>query len=604
MNKIIYTLAFLLIAAASQAQCPGCVVDPSCTANPVAPALCPSTLPDAPVNVPFDLDVTFFMPQNFTDAGTGFDVTLSAITITSIGGLPPGLAATVNEADNVYTITSDPASQRGCVKICGTPTAIGSYTISVNVIASVSSPISIDQAQSFTLPILVTPGSSGNSGFSISIDAGCDSLLTQFQALITSPTQPVEYAWDFGNGNTSTLANPEPQLYTVPDTYTVTLETRLMDFILTNVNFTATGSNWCGDIEEPSIPFVGTCTGSPDIYYQLTIGGSTQTSSSGNNSTNFSQSGMNTVISGTAFSIQFYDDDNVSQDDNLGTAVIQFTGPGNYNFTTNEGFGSLSIGTQASLIFNNSDTVTVYTSPESPDILVSQNTFCIGDSALLSLPEAAFYQWYNDAGAILSANNDSLWVFGNGTFYGEIRNPQGCAAVSDTVSIAALEYPIEPVIFFNPVTETFIYNPGLPYTWIWLLNGDTLQGTENLTSYVPTQPGDYSVVVSENDLCFAYSQSLPFTNVGIQNINTLEDAEVWPQPLLSEFLNVRIPKSASGAAPHFKIYNLRGSETIPVALETEMNVWQLDLSRLSSGVYILMIENGSQVFRKRIQLIR
>ncbi len=604
MNKFIYTLAFLFVAAASQAQCPGCVVDPSCTANPATPTLCPSTLPDAPVNVPFDLDVTFFMPQNFTDAGTGFDVTLSAITITSIGGLPPGLAATVNEADNVYTITSDPASQRGCVKICGTPTAIGSYTISVNVIASVSSPISIEQAQSFTLPILVTPGGSGNSGFSISIDAGCDSLLTEFQALITSPTQPVEYTWDFGNGNTSTLANPEPQLYTVADTYTVTLETRLMDFILTNVNFTATGSNWCGDIEEPSIPFVGTCTGNPDIYYQLTIGGSTQSSSSGDNSTNFSLSGINSVISGTAFSIQFYDDDNVSPDDNLGTAVIQFTGPGNYNFNTNEGFGSLTIGTQASLIFNNSDTVTVYPSPEIPDVLVSQNTFCSGDSALLLLPEAAFYQWYNDAGAILSANNDSLWIFGTGTFYGEIRNPQGCTALSDTVSIAALEYPIEPVIFFNPVTETFIYNPGLPYTWIWLLDGDTLQGTENSTSYVPTQPGDYSVVVSENDVCFAYSQALPFTNVGIQNISALEDAVVWPQPLFSEFLNVRLPKSISGAVPQFKIYNLSGAEITPAALETEMDLWQLDLSRLSTGVYILLIENGQQVLRKRIQLIR
>lgn len=604
MNKFIYTLAFLCIAAALNAQCPGCLVDPLCTANPAAPALCPSTLPDAPVNVPFDLDVTFFMPQNFTDPGTGFDVTLSAITITSIGGLPPGLAATVNETDNVYTITSDPASQRGCVKICGTPTAIGSYTISVNVIASVSSPISIDQAQSFTLPILVTPGSSGNSGFSISIDAGCDSLLTEFQALISSPTQPVEYSWDFGNGNTSTLATPEPQLYTVPDTYTVTLETRLMDFILTNVSFTATGSNWCGDVEEPSIPFVGTCTNSPDIYYQLTVGGSTQTSSSGSNSTNFNQSGMNTVISGTAFSIQFYDDDNISQDDNLGTAVIQFTGPGNYNFTTNEGFGSLSIGTQASLIFNNSDTVMVYPSPESPDVLVSQNTFCIGDSALLWLPEAAFYQWYNDAGAILSANNDSLWVFGNGTFYGEIRNPQGCAALSDTVSIVALEYPIEPVIFFNPVTETFIYNPGLPYTWVWLLDGDTLQGTDNLTSYVPAQSGDYSVVVSENDFCFAYSQALPFSNVGIQNIGKLEEVEVWPQPLVSEFLNVRIPESNSGLEPKFIIYTLSGSAITPAALKTETNVWQLDLSKLVSGVYIMLIENEQQVFRKRIQLVR
>ncbi|MFN5372171.1 MAG: hypothetical protein ACK5B6_11980 [Bacteroidia bacterium] len=233
MKNLLLLVLFGFSQMYSFAQCPGCVVDPTCTASPAAPALCPGTLPDAPVNEPFDLDVTFFMPQNFTDAGTGFDVTLGSITITSISGLPPGLSATVNEADNVYTITSDPASQRGCVKICGTPTTIGSYTISVNVIASVTSPISLDQPQSFTLPISVIPGGSGNSGFTTSIDVGCDSLSVVYQALITSPSQPVEYSWDFGNGNTSNAFSPEPQFYAAPDTYTVSLETRFLDFILT-----------------------------------------------------------------------------------------------------------------------------------------------------------------------------------------------------------------------------------------------------------------------------------------------------------------------------------------------------------------------------------
>jgi hypothetical protein len=580
------------------AQCPGCIVDPSCTANPAAPALCPTSLPDAPVNEAFDLDVTFFMPQNFTDPGTGLNVTLGSISISSISGLPPGLSATVNEVDNVYTITSDPATQRGCVKICGTPTTIGSYTISVNVIASVTSPISLDQPQSFTLPISVIPGGSGNSGFTTSIDAGCDSLTAVYQALITSPSQPVEYSWDFGNGNTSTAFSPEAQFYAAPDTYTVSLETRILEYIITQINFSATGNNWCGDIEEPSVPFIGTCTGNPDIYYQLTIGGSTQTSASGDNSTNFSQSGLTTVVTGTAFSIQFWDEDAITQDDNLGTSVIQFSGPGNYPFTTNQGNGIISIGTQVSLVFNNADTVVVYPSPSAPELNFSDTLFCAGDSALLFAPEASFYQWYRDGETLLSANNDSLYVFEDGSYSVEIRSAQGCAAFSDSSMVQVEDYPYEPVAFLNPVTGVFFYNPGLPYNWVWLLEGDTLTGSDNLVNFTPLVPGNYSIVAS-NGYCASYSDAVFFTNVGIEDLQTELDALIYPVPYRSGMVHVEL-KTASAENVHVHLYDSQGKLLQSQIFGSNLAVLNFNPGELSGGMYFLQIRSGSKSMMRKL----
>jgi hypothetical protein len=540
------------------------------------------------------------MPQNFTDPGTGFDVTLGSITVTSISGLPPGLSATVNETDNVYTITSDPASQRGCVKICGIPTTIGSYTISVNVIASVTAPLSIDQAQSFTLPISVMPGGSGNSGFSISLNTGCDTLLTEFQALITSPTQIVEYSWDFGNGNTSTAFSPEPQLYDTAGVYTVSLETRILDYILTNVNFTATGSNWCGDAEEISLPFIG-CTGNPDIYYNLTIGSSTTSSSAGSDNTNFNQSGLTTVISGIAFSIQFFDEDVISDDDDLGTTVIQFTGPGTYPFNTNEGNGSVTIGTQVGLSFTNIDSVTVNASPASPSIFGTDTLFCAGDSAILTLPQAAFYQWSRDGIELLSANNDSLVAFDSGNYTAEIRSEQGCAAFSDTFAVQVEPYPYQPSFILNPITEAFFYNPGLPYNWVWLLDGDTLEGTENATNYQPLVPGNYSIVAS-NGYCESYSDAVFFTNVGIEALQMELDAVIYPVPYHSGLLQIDL-KSTSTKDVHVGLYDSQGKLLQTQQYAAGTSLLSFNPGSLSDGMYYLQLSSGGRSTMRKLPVL-
>lgn len=597
MAKFLLFFAFLLTALVSHAQCPGCIVNTACTATPTAPALCPETLPDAIQGEPYEIDVTFFMPQQFTDPGSGFDVTLASITIATIGGLPPGLSATTNEADNVYDITSDPLTQRGCVKICGIPTAIGFYTISVNIIASVSSPISTEAPQSFTLPLAVIPGGSGNAGFTLTPNSGCDSLNVQFQALITSPSQPVTYQWDFGNGQTSTAFTPDSQFYAVPDTYYVSLQTELLNYVVTGVSYTSTGDNWCGDVEEPSLPFVG-CTGSPDIYYELTNGGATFSGPTIDNNNNYSQADASITLTETALSIAFWDEDVVSQNDALGTAVVQFNAPGVYPFNTGAGFGSVTIGTAVGISFVHNDTIVVHPSPIAPSIQVSNNSVCEGDSIVLLLPDAAFYQWFQNGEELLSANNDSLVVYESGSWSAEIRSEAGCLAVSDTIQTNIINFPEQPVVFVNPVNNSFFFNPGSGFDWIWLFEGDTIDGTQNMASFFPQEIGNYSVVVSADPACPLYSETEYFTNLGL-DANRDYNFKVYPQPFQNGMLTIESDWINSGDV-QMELYDLTGRlayQGITPAIQGKVS---LQLNNQAPGMYIIKIQQAEKQSTQRL----
>jgi len=597
MAKIFTFFICILSATLLQAQCPGCIVNPACTATPAAPSLCPETLPDAIQGQPYEIDATFFMPQQFTDPGSGFDVTLASITIATIGGLPPGLSATTNDADNIYEITSDPLTQRGCVRICGIPTAIGFYTISVNVIASVSAPISTEAPQSFTLPLAVVPGGSGNAGFSLSPNSGCDSINVEFQALITSPFQPVTYQWDFGNGQTSTEFIPEDQVYPVADTYYVSLQTNLLNYVVTGVTYTSTGDNWCGDVEEPSFPFVG-CTGSPDIYYELSNGGATFTGPTQDNNESYNQSDAFITLTETALSINFWDEDVVSQNDALGTAVVQFQEPGVYPFNTSAGFGTVTIGTTVGISFTHNDTIVVHPSPASPVITSTALSVCEGDSITLSLPEAAFYQWLLNGEALLSANNDSLIVNESGSWSAEIRSEAGCLAVSDTTITEIIEFPEQPVVFVNPVNGSFFFNPGSGFDWIWLFEGDTIAGTQNLASIFPAEIGNYSVVVSANPACALYSEEEYYTNLGTEVASDL-GFKMYPQPFQEGFLNIESKWIESGEV-NIQVLDLTGRQVLDQSTNATAGRLSVFIDQQVPGIYLLRMEQGGRNAYQRL----
>lgn len=593
MKHLLIAFGLLFQTVFLNAQCEGCIVNPDCSADPAAPSLCPSELPNAIQGEDYEIDLTFFMPNQFDDEGSGVTVTLSQITIISVSGLPNGVSWTTNEADNIYDITSDLATQRGCVRMCGVPEAIGSYTISVNILASITSPISTEVAQSFTLPLLVNPGGGGNSGFAFSPSSGCDSLNVSFEALISSETQPVTYSWDFGNGNFSTEALPPAQEYLVPDTYYVNLQTDLLEFVLTEVAFTATGTNWCGDIEEPSIPIIGTCTGSPDIYFIYTVGSSSQQSATVDNNLNFLASNLDYVINQPSFSLAFFDEDFFTADDNLGSTVIQVSDPGTFNFNTSEGFGTYTIGTRVSLSFENQDTVIVFAPPSIPELTVSDSLICSGDSITIASQGGFFYQWLSMGVPILSANDSSLVIYDSDVISLEVRNEQGCLAVSDSIQLTVANTPESASVFYNPITETLIYNPGFEIDWVWLLDGIEIADSENITNLNPSSPGDYSVLAVNEFGCGVISDSYSWTNVGIEKAS--DGFKIYPNPSYGGSVFVE-GISEPGKAVISDLYG-------KTVFEQELNPGfrkELQIGKLAQGIYSLTIITNNQAVSKRL----
>lgn len=516
MKKII-TLSLLVVAFlgfqsnTSLAQCPGCVIDLQCGVgmNPVEPTLCPAALANGVQGQPYDQSATFFMPREFTDSGSGQDVTLNSVTVTNVTGMPQGLSYTCDQPGCAYTVTNDPATQRGCFKICGVPTVPGNYNIVIAVVANVTAPVvgNINQPTSFTIPLVIEPAPGGNCCFSYDPPSACGSLDVNYEALLNfEPLQPTTYAWNFDNGNVSTDAVPPVQSYTTPGDYYPELVTTVNNYVITDIEFTAAGSNWCGDIEEPKIG--GACTGSPDIYYTFSNGNQGSTSAAGSNNLTETWTGLNHVLVDNMFSLQFWDSDNISQDDNLGVYTQSVSAPGTYQLNTfvngqQEGFGTVTIGLQVDTVIVTTDTVSVFPIPAQPQLdFMPAPAVCLGDSILLSGPTGPYqYQWLQ-SGSFIS-DSTAVWVSETDYYsLAIIDTTVFCGIESDSSLVEILNYPQPPVLTYNSATGNMevVNNPN-GYDVEWYLDGVVVQGETGDTLATGGSSGPFSAIYINGGIC-------------------------------------------------------------------------------------------------------
>lgn len=603
MKKLILSLfAFSLLMNVVYAQCPGCVIDQTCTVNPAAPTLCPAVLPDGLQNMPYDENVTFYMPAQFV--ASGFNVTLNQITVTSITGMPQGLNwQTSASPSNIFFPSSNPpATERGCVKICGTPTVFGQFNIIVSVSAEVSTPVgNVTQNESFSLPILITSPPGSNNSFAYNPSFGCAPLDVDFEAtILPSGLEEVTYDWNFANGNTSTLLLPPTQSYAVADTYYVSLNTKKYAYRLAAVSVTTTGTNWCGDIEEPNIPFLG-CTSSPDIFFEFTNNGATQTGGTIDDQNSPTFSGVNYILTDALFSLQFYDEDLITGNDNLGNFLYTVTGPGTFNLTTNELVGTFTIDTVFSQQFFEIDTVIVFPTPAIPLISASGSVnFCDGDSVLLSVPAGSnTYQWYlNDTTIMIGENAPALNVNTSGAYSIVETNQFGCNNLSANTTVVVFPNPASPNLF---VDGGYI-NSSASGNLQWYFNGTAIPGaTQANLLYADT--GLYTLSVTSADGCINSSTINITTPSGINQMTVDSGISLYPNPVKNT-LYISSSKAIQSNL-NIDITDLNGRS---VYHENQVNfknaVASIDISSISDGLYFVSIYNSEFKHQQKIVIIK
>jgi hypothetical protein len=553
-------------------------VNQSCFVDPAYPTLCPTQPPDATAGQPYATDITFWLPPNFTDTETGFNVDFLLMTITGVSGLPFGMDIEYSNDLGVYHPQDDPY---GCARICGTAISPGTYVITISIIAQVEfNNLTINVPKQFPLTLVVQPGAGSNTGFSFDPASGCGSLDVQFDALIDGQGSPVTYAWEFGNGNTSTEAS-SLQHYGAPGTYAITLQTTIGGHVLNYVSVGGTNDNWCGDVEEPSI--FGSCQGSPDIYFVLTDGqGNTYESSHGEDSDGESWNNLGFMLNTPPYAIEFWDEDPISVDDALGTFNIPQDGDGTYPFNIAGGtFGSLQIDLVPQQVFDHVDTVVVFAAPQpvlSYDTLAGE--LCVSDTGITGIT------WFNDGDTVLTGDQTCIDADSTGAWWAVVNNDYGCSASSDTIILC-------PTIEIQQSGEVLYTATGLS-DYAWTHNGEPIPGVDG--PFVLTEAGGlYTVTATNSDGCLLYAEYvLIITGLPAADADGLV-LEVFPIPNDGRF-TVRTEAQAPGV---LRVCDASGRVILNLAVGSSATV-PVDIGDIANGAYFVCLDVADRSIVRRI----
>ena len=580
------------------AQCPGCINNPSCIVSPAAPTICPlDTLPPGVANQPYNEDISIYLPANFNDAGSGYNVDLTQLDILNISGMPYGLNwETSASPSNIFYPTSNPPnSEHGCAKMCGTPLTPGNYTITINVLAHVNvtslGGLSQTSNSSFTLLLTILPASTSNSSFTIDNPIGCAPLTTTFSSTHPSGGNPAySYMWNFGNGNLSNLETPPLQSYPNAGTYPVSLQTNIDTLGYYLSSLTLNSSTGCDDW-----PF-----SNPDYYFNLLLGGSTIYTAPYINNSNAPQTFSFSPIQmqNQSYTVDVYDWDTglAGGDDYCGSISFNGNTAGTYNIQS----GNINITytiTHPIVQLNAIDTITVYASPTiSSFTFLPNDTVCSNDSIKLEInsPDGATYQWYQDTTALLFATNTTYYAHQNGNYYVEITNAFGCRTNSAMQHLTFVTIP--PVPTFWRIGDT-LQTSLTGYYLQWYLNNAIIPGaTLNKLTILTT--GDYFLTATNPQGCSRNSDTInyiPIGNNGIEDLNNLVNLKVFPNPNDGKFtLNFEL-NTATNLSIYFK--DILGKEVYSEDFDNYTGKFhkEFNFENLPKSIYFLEIRSDNKI---------
>jgi len=584
MRKIFLLLFIVFTVHVSKAQCPGCVTDTTCTHNPVKPTICPNVLPDGYAMQPYEADLSFFLPAQFQDSATGFNVTLNELHVTGVVGMPYGLQFQSSSATNIfYPSSNPPASERGCARFCGTPLIPGNYIVTVYVTAYVTV-LGMNQTSddAFEIPVTILPNPSSNAGFTISNPMGCAPLSTQFTAQHASNGNPAySYAWDFGNGNQSSLETPPAQSYTTPGNYIVTLQTTIDTFAYTISSVHIVNSD-CDD------PF-----DDPDYYIKIRRNSTEIFNNSGSFVSNNTSPTFNftpIILEDSTYYINVWENDDFmgggqAGDDECGTVSFNGHAAGPHTLTS----GSLAITfaiDHAVLQFDDVDTIVVYPLPQ----ILSYSAFpddtaCVSDSIRLSVSGGDAWQWYQNGAAIINADEQDYFPATSGDYHVAVSNSFGCQIQSNVLAVKINPNPPYPS-FYPSGNQLITTLTG--YSYQWYFEGAPVAGATT-TSIEVDQTGYYSLELTTVSGCSSMSSQFYAMVQSISEID-FSPLSVFPNPVQNSLQVQPAPRDAA-----WMIFDVTGRMIISGKLDGDV----IDASDLRSGVYLIRVVTRDAEYSSR-----
>ncbi|MCS7073230.1 MAG: PKD domain-containing protein [Bacteroidia bacterium] len=363
------------------------------------------------------------------------------------------------------------------------------------------------------------------------------------------------FFWDFGDGNTSTDANPV-HVYNSGGTYTVRL----------------IASNGClNDTITQTVLVTGGCAFTPTINPPQLI---------------LCPNDTDTLFTQTYDSYQWFKD---------GIAI-----PGATNSYLVVGMADVgsTIKVVATLNGCSEESAevlvdswvflfpTVMTSGDPPRIGTSQ--YCIGDTVILELlpPYDTNIQWYNNGNPIPGANSTTLIVTqtGNYTCSGA---PSICPNYLMNLGVSINLTFVAPIIpSLHLQNDTLISSPAISYQWF--LNNQLLPGQNQQTlalAPLGTVLGCFTVLTTDQNQCVAMSDSAFCTITSTEKSEQIPAVFLYPNPATHQ-IEIRCEESIT----QVEVYSVLGEWIQKIESQ---EVQMIPLQTLTAGFYFAKLKTYS-----------
>lgn len=591
MKRLLLGLIFLMSFSSVFGQCS---IDYTYSPSTANYGLHPDSLPDGYVGQFYDEDMTFFLPLDTIDGGV--IVTFEDFHITSIS-LPLGLTWECN--NSVNSCHYDPAvTQYGCVKVSGFALIPGVYDAVVNLEATHSySSIVGPENISFVLPLEILPdtSTSSNAGFAMTNSSGCSPITVSFS---NNNMGMLSYFWDFGNGNTSNLAQPVDQIYTQPGEYVV--------------QYSATQTNPAYFLESIEV-VTGTCTdniliGDVDLFYDIIANsGVTQSVSVGNAITQSFPLMINLFnplqLTGQDVTIEVWDDDGWPWG-------LEYCG--GVTFTPQQQAGSFSAnGGGLSINYTvmevpantviSTDTINVYNYPPIPNLVYDTL-----DNLIYTSSDSIAMQWYYYSSPLPGATDTFIEPTSSGLYSLVVVSEYGCSAISSEVLVVVCDTNYQPILDDNGSTA-WMLDSALYSNLQWYGDNGIINGA-NQSFYPANTSGMYYMVATDEFGCTYSSESVFLISaMNSESISFSGTVSAGPNPVFNGSpLTIYIDNTEFSDVT-LVLMDLYGREVIRRVVNPSLFPYQFnkkEIGDLSNGLYYLDISFDENRIRKKIIKIR
>jgi hypothetical protein len=595
-------------------QCGSCTPDPICLAAKPK-GVCDSILPDGMVNSAYQHDVSFFMKARVDDAATLQQcmcnyVQLDSIKFQGASNLPPGLSVEFNKPGKKYYPSKGDST--GCIRFCGTPVVPGNYVVKINFLADVvvkgitviGDLVVRDQQQSYTVYIKVAPDTSGNVStftFGGGNRTTCDSSLTfDFEALLAAQAPNLTtYSWNFDDGTNSSIKKPGIKTFSNPDTFSVSLKTRFLNYRIKTV-YVDIKAGYYIDIEEASN------LQNPDPYIKFNqLGFDNRGSRSDVKKTSWTN--LNLVIpEGTdSLSIEVWDEDTGppqgtnpfgSADDELIKTKIKVS-LDTARFSNNNVAGFVTFDTILANSVAETLQIIIHPKVPVPAIIHVGDTFCLGKYTALKVNgyKGFALQWIDDTTDIALANDSIYSAFYSGIYSVKTTNLKtGCSNVSGKKPLTFIPSPPDSLEIVVLPDGRLVNNnfPNSDFGIRWFKNGQPIQGlTIDDFIITPDGAGFYSCEVwhKQFSACKTTSTLFLFTSVEDVNGNTLK---VYPNPFGNQ-----IHIESEGFDNQAVLFDINDRQLLNATFDNNL---VLATDRIASGIYFLNIRTSKGISTHKI----